>query len=389
MPVRISVVTSVPLVPPWDQGDKNLAYALTTALPQHRFEVLTARGQPAPSGENLLRRPLYLARCPSHLDKIRIYGWFIRRPLRRIAGRDSGFAPDLYHFLYQPYPLSSWFSRRMPEFRRRPSLHTVPAAAGCPVADPRLFFADRLVAISRHGRQKLEALGLHNVSYIPPGIDPAPWESLAGRTEHFKAELGLAGHPVVLFPGHYGPGQGSEVMLKALPLLVAQIPQLRVLFACRIRSAEEREREREVIQRLAAKGLAEAVQIHNTVPDMRLLVGASDVVLLPLETMRDKLDIPATLLEFMAAGKPMVISDVPPLQELLEDPDGRRLQEPSAGLLVPAGDARALAQAAATLLADPALRERMGQQGQASVHEQFDIRRVARQYDALYREITA
>jgi glycosyltransferase involved in cell wall biosynthesis len=386
--MRVSLVTSVPLVPPWDQGDKNLAYALTAALPEHHFEVLTARGQPAPPGDNLERRPLFGSRNPSLLDKLRIYAWFLSRPLARRAGRDPGPSPDLYHFVYQPYPLSSWFSRQLPEFRRRPSLHTIPATASRWTGNPRLFFADRLVAISRHGQRRLKELGLRNVTYIPPGIDPLPWQSLAGQSEHFKAELGLAGHPVALFPGHYGPGQGSGVMLRALPLLAAECPRLRVLFACRIRSEAERAREAEVRQALEGMGLAGLVHTHNTVRDMRPLIGASDVVLLPLESMRDKLDIPTTLLEFLAAGKPIVISDLAPMRELVEDPEGRPSPEPGVGLLVPPGDAGALARAAAALLADRNLREGMGRCGQALVREQFGIQRVAGQYESLYQEMT-
>lgn len=389
MPVRISLVTSVPLVPPWDQGDKNLAYALATALPEHRFEVLTARSHPAPRGDNLQRHPLYRHRHPSLADKLRIYGWFMSRPPARALGRDPGPAPDLYHFVYQPFPLSSWFSRRVPDFRHRPSVHTVPAIAGCPPSDPRLFFARRLVAVSRYGQLKLEEMGLRNVTHIPPGIDPTPWAALAGREERYKAQLGLAGHPVALFPGHYGPGQGSEVILQALPLLAAEVPRLRILFACRIRSEVEETRKNEILRSLKASGLAGMVQMHSTVRDMSFLVGASDVALLPLETMRDKLDIPATLLEFLAAGKPVVVSDLAPLCELVSDGEERSCREPGIGLVVPAGDAGALARAAAGILTNPALRERMGHRGQARVRDRFDIRRVARQYAALYQEMVA
>jgi glycosyltransferase involved in cell wall biosynthesis len=167
------------------------------------------------------------------------------------------------------------------------------------------------------------------------------------------------------------------------------VPGLRLLFACRIRSEADRAREAEFRRALECLGLSAMVRLHNTVPDMRPLVGASDVVLLPLETMRDKLDIPTTLLEFLAAGKPIVISDLPPMRELVADPDCQAAPEPGVGLLTPPGNADALAEATTALLADPALCQRMGRQGQALVRERFDIRRVAQQYDALYRELAA
>ena len=67
--MNVSLITSVPVVPPWDQGDKNLAHMLARTMPQHRFKVMTARDEPIPLGENLDPRPVYLSRHPSLLEK--------------------------------------------------------------------------------------------------------------------------------------------------------------------------------------------------------------------------------------------------------------------------------------------------------------------------------
>jgi glycosyltransferase involved in cell wall biosynthesis len=168
-----------------------------------------------------------------------------------------------------------------------------------------------------------------------------------------------------------------------------KVPRLRLLFACRIRSESDRIRESEVQQAIEAMGLTEMVHLRNTVPDMRPLIGASDVVVLPLETMRDKLDLPTTLLEFLAAGKPILISDLPPMRELVVGPSGERTQEKEVGVLTPPGDATALADAAVALLDDAALRERMGRRGQALVRNHYNIHSVARQYNQLYQELAA
>ena len=52
--------------------------------------------------------------------------------------------------------------------------------------------------------------------------------------------------------------------------------------------------------------------------------------------MRDKVDIPTTLLESLAAASPIVISDLPPMNELIHD--GRQ----RAGHLVPPGEVETL-----------------------------------------------
>lgn len=385
--MNISFITSVPVVPPWDQGDKNLAYMLASAMPHHRFRLLTVRDEPVPSGENLDLAPVYRTRHPSLAQKADVYRRLLSPTVSFPHRREAKSVPDLYHLVYQPYPLSSWLGRLLPEFRRRPTLHSVPATANGRPMRRDLFFADQAVALSEHGRQVLQRLGLENVVHIPPGIDTDRWQALQGQTDRLKARLGLAGHPVVLFPGHYGPGQGTEVMLRALPILTAKMPAVRVLFACRLRSPDDRERETAFRQAIDLMRLTASVRFFQTVADMRTLIGASDLVILPLETMRDKLDIPTTLLEALAAGKPIVISNLPPMNELLTGVKDSDSVQGEVGLGVPPGDAAALAQAVAELLTDPGIRDGMGRRGQDLVQDRFDIRQVAGQYEKLYREM--
>lgn len=397
--MNVFMLTSVPMVPPWDQGDKNLAYTLTTALPHIRFRVITAQGAPPPQGDNLDLEPRYLSGRPSLLQKAQIFSWLFSFS-RQVSSRHSasngkspstGFettktcrAPDLYHLIYRPYPLSSMLLSLLPELKRRPSIHTIPATADGQPLKRSMFFARRIVALSRYGQTALQGLGLKNVIHIPPGIDLDDWAPVANQGAKLKASLGLLGHPVLLFPGHYGPGQGSEIILEALPDILNRVPDARLIFACRLRSNADYERERGARQKIQGMGLSHAVRFFNTVADMRVLIGASDAVLLPLQTMRAKVDIPTTLLEALAAAKPVIISDIPPMNELLQRSAG--ISE-LGGLTIPADDSRALADAAVMLLENPDLRICMGACGQTLVRMNYDIRCVASQYEELYEEM--
>jgi len=379
--VNISLITSVPLVPPWDQGDKNLGYALACALPNHHFQVLTARKEPLPPGANLLPDPVFCRRDPTLPGKASVY---LKLLARSVTGRPQGSGrplPDLYHFIYQPYPISSWLNRGLLELHRRPTLHTVPATSPSHMLRRDLFFADRVAATSRHGQKRLQGLGLQDVVYIAPGISLEPWEALAGQTCQRKAQFGLEGHPVVLLPGHYSNGQGVDVLLRALPELVAEVPKVRLIFACRLRSRGDRDREQAVKKALEVMNLSEHVLFYNTVHDMQSLIAASDVVALPLQTMRNKVDIPTTLLEAMAAAKPIVISDLAPMKELVSDSTRR------VGLAVRPGDDRALAHALEMILCNPDLGRMMGREGQARMRCCFDIREMARRYEKVYLEM--
>ena len=79
---------------------------------------------------------------------------------------------------------------------------------------------------------------------------------------------------------------------------------------------------------------------------------------------------PVSVLEAMAAGLPVVATDVGGVAEAVEDGE--------TGLLVPATDAEALARALERLLADGELRRRLGAAGRARALSLFDSRAIAR-----------
>jgi glycosyltransferase involved in cell wall biosynthesis len=89
--------------------------------------------------------------------------------------------------------------------------------------------------------------------------------------------------------------------------------------------------------------------------------------------------LPKSALEAMAAGKPMVATDIPGCREAVVNDD--------TGFLVPARDAQALAAALARLIDDPALRARFGAAGRARVEQNFSDAIVCGKTLALYESL--
>jgi glycosyltransferase involved in cell wall biosynthesis len=118
--------------------------------------------------------------------------------------------------------------------------------------------------------------------------------------------------------------------------------------------------------------------------DVPALLAACDVFC--LTSHRE--GVPVSILEAMAAGKPVVATDVGGVGELVVEsgtPDVAAAGE--TGLLAPAGDDRRLAAALAALLAAPARRAAMGAAGQARARAAFTLERAAAEIAAVYREL--
>jgi len=89
--------------------------------------------------------------------------------------------------------------------------------------------------------------------------------------------------------------------------------------------------------------------------------------------------LPVALIEAMAAGKPVISSDVGGVVDLILDGDN--------GLLVPTNDAKALAEATIYLLEHPDRRKMMGEAGRKKVYPFFDKKRLVEDIDILYENL--
>jgi glycosyltransferase involved in cell wall biosynthesis len=162
---------------------------------------------------------------------------------------------------------------------------------------------------------------------------------------------------------------GIDLMLEALELLEPRWPELHYLI---VGDGEERAALEAAAQAL---GLGHRVRFVSGGADVPKLLGCADLFVLP--SMEDAL--PGVLAEAMASGLPIVASAVGGVPELIEH-DGN-------GLLVPAGDAEALALACHQLLASPRRRRAMATRGRQLAAERFaidvQVARLAGLYDQL------
>jgi glycosyltransferase involved in cell wall biosynthesis len=169
--------------------------------------------------------------------------------------------------------------------------------------------------------------------------------------------------------------EGFATLLSAAALLRDAKTPVRVLL---VGDGAERPALLEQVERL---GLKDAILPGRVGPDEALQAQAAiDIFVCPREDLRvTRLVTPLKPVEAMALGKPVVLSDLPALSELVGGE--------GAGLLVPPGDPAALAKALAALREDPERRAVMGEAGKVEVAAHRTWSSLARTYRAIYQSL--
>jgi glycosyltransferase involved in cell wall biosynthesis len=124
-------------------------------------------------------------------------------------------------------------------------------------------------------------------------------------------------------------------------------------------------------------GIGDRVVVRERVTDIEDYLQAADIALFSSETESFCLSI----LEAMWFGCPSVSTRVGGIPEVVAS--GKT------GLLVPPGDADALARGVESLLENPAWREALGRAAQVHARETFSAEKIVPQYEALYRRVCA
>ncbi|MER7952199.1 glycosyltransferase family 4 protein [Streptomyces sp. NPDC096079] len=247
----------------------------------------------------------------------------------------------------------------------RPVLHTVPG-----VMDHRYLRRTRplgtTVALSESMARRLRAAGLGDVRVVPPMIGLDEWPYLP-RPE---------GIPTVLFAGHHDPHGGAETAIEAAAEAHREGARFRLVLAMRGRPGQDAGALDEALrERAGAAGLPD-VEVRGYVDDMHALLASVQVLLFPPAVLGGKADIPLTVLQALASGRPSILSDLPQFADFGH-----------AVLRAPAGDGRRTGQQLAWLLGQPRSWEMLAERGRALVEEHFGPEPFAARYAALYREL--
>jgi glycosyltransferase involved in cell wall biosynthesis len=211
---------------------------------------------------------------------------------------------------------------------------------------------------------------------IPYGVNPRQFRPNPEARAAVRAELGLAdGAPLVLGLGRLVAKKSFGVLLDAWPAVLRACPEatLAIVGYGDLRGALERQ--------AARLGIAGRVRFTGQLERERAAayMAAADVFALPI--VRDGVDgLPNALLEAMGSGRAVVASRVAGVPDVVDD--GVH------GLVVPEGQADALASAITRLLGDPALAARLGAAARARIERELTWERAAERFEAVFVRAT-
>jgi glycosyltransferase involved in cell wall biosynthesis len=234
------------------------------------------------------------------------------------------------------------------------------------IADKITFVTKKSIEFSlRH-----EGIKPEQVVVIPNGIDTQAYENNPANNS-MRKELDIKdGYIIVGGIGRLDKQKGFSCLIKAVPIMLQQQPK--TVFIILGKGALERKLKE------LAKSLGLEANIKFLVPpqDVPQFLHMLDIFVLP--SLYEGLS--NSLLEAMAAGKPIVATNVDGSLEALDD---------KSGILVPPGDEKELAEAILRLIEDKGLRQALGNAARKRVKEKFSLDKMIAEYQKLYDDLCA
>ncbi len=227
---------------------------------------------------------------------------------------------------------------------------------------------DRVVANSHSVARWLQGVRIPErlIQTIPNAFDPAGYPS-RGLSE--IRQVGPS--PRLIAAGRLYPQKRYDVVLRAMARIVENFPEARLLIAGEGPA-------RAGLEALAVQlGLQRHVQMPGVIEDVADRLLGSDLFLIA----SDYEGLPNSVLEAMYVGVPVVATAAPGITDLVRDG--------ATGVLVLPGDSGALADAAISLLRDPARMRGLAEQARCEVVRKYTVEKMVRAYEQLYTDLVA
>ncbi len=289
---------------------------------------------------------------------------------------------DVVH-AHTPPPLSAYYAARAVKKSKTPFVVTYHCDLQLPGIIGSLATAVYKVTLGRYTFKQTHRIIVHtktygatsrilwsfDVSVIPSAVNPERFgENIDSHS--VIARHGLEDKKLVLFVGRIVPHKGLDYLIDSAEFTPPEICYLIVGRGDYLSTLRRKAKE---------KGLEKRIFFTGKVPSKSLpsYYAASDVFVLPSISRLEAFGL--VVLEAMASAKPVIISNIPGVTELITDGEE--------GLHVEPMNARDLADKIKQILSDEDLRKKMGQTGRKKVEREFSWDKVTSQIEQVYEEV--
>jgi glycosyltransferase involved in cell wall biosynthesis len=219
--------------------------------------------------------------------------------------------------------------------------------------------------------QLINELGIdaEKVRSIPTGVDIGKYSSADGKK--VRAELGFGPDDIVLgTAAALRSWKGHEFLIKAMPMLLKDYPQIKMVFA-----GEGRRRRRMKVW-IDELGISKNVFLLGHREDVADVISSFDISLLASYASEG---IPQFVLQSMAAGKPVIGTTIGGIPEVVRDGVN--------GLIVPPMDPEAIAAAVKKIISTNGMKEKMGEAGRTMAQEKHSTEHMLDDLELLYGKL--
>ncbi len=372
-----------PIIPPWDEASKNLAFDIITNLPKNNFETKILTPKKSSFNKKLIKKFTYIQ--PEEIFKSANLNFFGKIKLIKRLFRFN-LKTDLIHFLFTPRPLTSWLFRIRLKLSKVKTLQTIATLSKKNLKNnkklKKILFADFIIVQSKSTFKKLKKQGLENIKLIYPGINLKKYQPKTKNSALLKKLKLQKNDFIVLYTGEYTRLKAIDNILEALKILFkdySETANLKFIIACRIKSKADQKKKQEFIETLNKEKLLDKVVFLDTFKKMDQLYNISDLNIFPVREMAGKFDIPLTLVESMACRKPIIVSKLKNLKELVG--------KDNYGLTCKTKDPKDLAKKIHLLKTNKKLYNKLAKNALEFIKKNFDVKKTAKEYNKIYKKI--
>ena len=249
------------------------------------------------------------------------------------------------------------------------------------------FFTDKIIVTSDTARKSLIVMGIpeNKIEFIQVGIDVTLFKPLKNTIE-IKNKLQIPlDKKIILFAGDITPWKGLDTFLKSINLVIRKHTNILFIIMTKNIYRYESERREEINKNIELNELEKNIHIIGQYNSIQEIFGISDIVVFPFKTVISffdtsiLMDVPLSLLEAMAAGKPVIASDIGSFDEVIKNNQN--------GLLIQQNDEVELANAIMKLLENPSLYNNLADNVRSSMNETYDIKSTSLKIGKLYERM--